>query len=499
MGKKEGYRILRENVRRIRTLVQLEGMIKDEKLHLGSGRGGDYEVSTVAYYRYELSRMPSDAQLSADLANVMNNYEQYVERTINQQGEEEVSVTMENMLTNVVVEDSGGLDLPTRDRLQAIKSYILFKGFSYPDHLIENLYLSLKSKPFVILAGVSGTGKTKLVELFAEAIGTTRENRRYQLISVRPDWSDPTDLIGYKDLSQQFRPGPLTEVLVMASKPENRSNPYFICLDEMNLARVEHYFSDLLSLLETQKWNGDDIVTSELIAKSSLVLDEDKERYGGLSIPDNVYLIGTVNMDETTHPFSKKVLDRANTIEFNYIQLDQLPELSASGEQAPDPLPAPNSFLRANYLQLTDVYQAGSPYLPLIRDTTDALVRINGILESIHSHVGFRIRDAIAFYVVYNVQGQLLAKETAFDLQLLQKILPRIQGSQESVRQALIHLLEITLDKQLPTGELSEDASSLWKDTAVTVSSARYKLSSRKLIYMLRRLEEDGFTSFWLS
>lgn len=153
---------------------------------------------------------------------------------------------------------------------------------------------------------MSGTGKTKLVELFAEAIGTTRENRRYQLISVRPDWSDPTDLIGYKDLSQQFRPGPLTEVLVMASKPENRSNPYFICLDEMNLARVEHYFSDLLSLLETQKWNGDDIVTSELIAKSSLVLDEDKERYGGLSIPDNVYLIGTVNMDETTHPFSKK-------------------------------------------------------------------------------------------------------------------------------------------------------------------------------------------------
>src|SRR5690606_11783951 len=168
----------------------------------------------------------------------------------------------------------------------------------------ENLYLSLKTKPFVILAGVSGTGKTKLVKLFAEALGALSQNNQFALIPVRPDWSDPSDLLGYKALSRIFRPCLLAEVLVEASKPGNRSKPYFICLDEMNLARVEHYFSDLLSIIETQEWKGDRIVTMPLINKDTLAA-EDQLIYGNLSLPDNVYLIGTVNMDETTHPFSK--------------------------------------------------------------------------------------------------------------------------------------------------------------------------------------------------
>lgn len=138
--------------------------------------------------------------------------------------------------------------------LHQIQSHIRRKGFFFPKHLIENFYLSLKTKPFVILAGISGTGKTRLVKLFAEAFGATGNNGQFTLIPVRPDWSDPADLLGYKDLSGRFKPGPLTEVLVEARKPENGHKPYFICMDEMNLARVEHYFSDLLSVLETQDW-----------------------------------------------------------------------------------------------------------------------------------------------------------------------------------------------------------------------------------------------------
>ena len=140
------------------------------------------------------------------------------------------------------------------ERVSYIKSYIESRGFHFPKDLIENFYLSLKTKPFVILAGVSGTGKTKLVKLFAEALGATSANHQFNLIPVRPDWSDPSDLLGYKDLTGAFRPGQLAEVLVEASKADNRNKPYFICLDEMNLARVEHYFSDLLSVIETQEW-----------------------------------------------------------------------------------------------------------------------------------------------------------------------------------------------------------------------------------------------------
>src|SRR5690606_18703975 len=151
-------------------------------------------------------------------------------------------------------------------------------------------------------------------------------------------------------------------------------------------------FSDVLSIIETQQWSRDRIATDPIIQQDALDTEEDKRRYGGLYLPDNVYLIGTVNMDETTHPFSKKVLDRANTIEFNYIQLTQFPDLAAEAESSAAHGVAPNSFLRADYLQLKDVY---AEYKELIERTTDKLVRINQILETIHSHVGFRIRDAI--------------------------------------------------------------------------------------------------------
>jgi hypothetical protein len=113
--------------------------------------------------------------------------------------------------------------------------------------------------------------------------------------------------------------------------------------------------------------------------------------------------------------------------------------------------------------------------------------------------VGFRIRDAICFSLIYNKRFELLPQDTAFDLQLLQKILPRIQGSNLSVKRVLLRLLEITLGKQLPKEEYIEDSSGLLNDAENLLRAAKYPLSSKKLIYMLWRLDEDGFTSYWLS
>lgn len=259
-----------------------------------SGLGRDYQVSTVAYIKYNRDSLPEDEVLLQDLESLVSNYKQYVDIVLQDRADE---TTPEEEITPVSIN--------VGEQLEQVKQYIHHKGFLYPDSLMENFYLSLKTKPFVILAGVSGTGKTKLVKLFAEALGATMANGQFTLIPVRPDWSDPSDLLGYKDLSGVFRPGRLTEVLVEASKPENKNKPYFICLDEMNLARVEYYFSDLLSVMETQEWQGSRIVTSALIGPESL-RDEDQSLYGGLTLPDNVYVIGTVNMDETTHPFSKR-------------------------------------------------------------------------------------------------------------------------------------------------------------------------------------------------
>ncbi|MFB7816389.1 MrcB family domain-containing protein [Paenibacillus chitinolyticus] len=490
-GRKEGHRYLAQKVQELRGLLPLEGMQKDNNMFLApSGLGRDYQVSTVAYIRYDKDHLPEEDQLLADLENVMNNYKLYVDHVVGQTAEVGEELVEEFELP--IPTDT----LTVPERIGQIKSYIEQKGFHYPGALIENLYLSFKTKPFVILAGVSGTGKTKLVKLFAEAIGAIRENNQYTLIPVRPDWSDPSDLLGYKDLSGAFRPGRLAKVLVEASKEENRHKPYFICLDEMNLARVEHYFSDLLSIIETQKWQEERIVTSPLIQAEELGT-EDQSVYGGLALPDNVYLVGTVNMDETTHPFSKKVLDRANTIEFNYINLMQYPGYEDLGEGAAI-VPASNGFLRADYLQLVEAYPN---YPELIQRTTEKLVTINEILEDIHSQVGFRIRDAVCFYMVYNQRFELLSENDAFDWQLLQKILPRVQGSSSSVKRALLGLMQVAVGKPLNMGALIDDASELTRKWGSRQSTevAPYPQSARKIAFMIRRLEEDGFTSFWLS
>ncbi|MEK3662614.1 AAA family ATPase [Paenibacillus sp. FSL F4-0236] len=389
--------------------------------------------------------------------------------------------------------------------LHQIQSHIRRKGFFFPEHLIENFYLSLKTKPFVILAGISGTGKTRLVKLFAEALGATGNNGQFTLIPVRPDWSDPADLLGYKDLSGRFKTGPLTEVLVEARKPENQHKPYFICMDEMNLARVEHYFSDLLSVLETQDWQEGRIHTQDLISSTMLEAPEDQVKFGSLGIPENVFLIGTVNMDETTHPFSKKVLDRANTLEFNYINLQQYPDFNVQVEtsDSSDVAELNHLFLRSDYLQLVDAYDTNKE---LVVRTTERLVKINALLEDIHAHVGFRVRDAICFYMIYNERYKLMSEEEAFDWQLLQKILPRIQGSHSSVRRVLLNLMKGALG----TGSgvtvniedlMDNDASPLYLRWAAgqTPPTAKHPQSARKLAFMLRRLEEDGFTSYWLS
>lgn len=494
-GKREGYEYLIRKVQEMRNLLPLNNLQKDDQIYLTQGGlGQDYQVSTVAYIRYDRDNLPSDEELITDLENIIENYKIYVEWI---SGKENTSNEPESQFVNTSSDFyvyGNENNMTVAEQIEHIKNFINQKGFSYPELLIENFFLSLKTKPFVLLAGISGTGKTRLVKLFAEAVGATENNDQFTLIPVRPDWSDPSDLLGYTDLSGTFRPGRLTEVLLKASKPENQDKPYFICLDEMNLARVEHYFSDVLSILETQRWEGQHIVTDKIIQNNSLS-EEGKKIYGDLRIPENVYMIGTVNMDETTHPFSKKVLDRANTLEFNFIDLNDLPRLDSSKVE---PIKIGQPSFRNDYLFLQEAYPE---YSSLIQTTTEKLVKINQILEEIHAHVGFRVRDTICFFMIYNERFGLMGENQAFDLQLTQKILPRIQGSSSAVKRTLIELMKYTTNQNFNIEEMMADASPLYDQWRKPnqLSDVLYPKSSRKIAFMLRRFEEDGFTSFWLS
>jgi hypothetical protein len=370
-----------------------------------------------------------------------------------------------------LVTNNSNTKLDISETLDYVYRYIQSKGFTYERNDIINFFLSLKTKPFVILSGISGTGKTKMIQWFAESLGATEENGRFTLIPVRPDWSDGSDLLGYTDIKGEFVKGPLTEVLINAS--ENEHLPYFVVLDEMNLARVEYYFSDLLSVMESRKWKDGKIVTSSVLSPKRLGQP--------LPIPPNVYFIGTVNMDETTYPFSKKVLDRANTIEFNDVFLDRF-HFVKENEILEIPT-ITNDILKSDYLHLVDCYEENKD---IVHQVTEELIKINAIIEEIGAQIGYRVRDEICFYMIYNKRENLLSFEHALDFQIHQKILPRIAGNNPRTRRVLTDLYKYCTNQTYR------------EDEVVEISYMRFPKSAKKVQTMLRRLDEDGFTSFWL-
>ena len=371
-------------------------------------------------------------------------------------------------------------ELSVKDSVKVIKKYIASKGFSYDDELIENFYLSLKSKPFVILAGTSGTGKTRLVRLFSEAIGA-----KYKLVSVRPDWSDSSDLFGHVNLKGEFVPGAIIDYIHEAAKPENINTPYFLCLDEMNLARVEYYLSDFLSIIETRHKEAGHVVTDEIILDKAA-----EDAYGKVILPENIYVIGTVNMDETTFPFSKKVLDRANTIEFSYVDL--VPDFSEIPDET-ESLKCSNKLLKTEYITLMSDVDAEDRQF--VSDICVELQAINKILQGAQAHVGYRVRDEIVFYMLNNKNAELLDMDLAFDNEIMQKILPRIQGSSASIKDMLCELYKKCAGDY--TG-LSQASVSEQMQAYIETKDCKYRKSAEKICYMMRRFEEDGFTSYWL-
>jgi hypothetical protein len=378
--------------------------------------------------------------------------------------------------------------LDSKEWLPRICDIMATNGFQFSQPDVANLYLSLRTKPFVILAGISGTGKTQIIRQFAKAIGYGDE-RHCVLIPVRPDWADNTDLVGYRNIKGTFEQQTMLRVLQDAIALP--SHPFFVILDEMNLARVEHYFSDFLSLMETRELDG-----SGAIRTNTIVCDETVNGGNPVYIPQNVMIIGTVNMDETTHPFSRKVLDRANALEMNTIDLawpeppNNVDERIIKGIYA-DAFVTP--YLNANR-DLSVEHKAE------LNKVVALLSRINGLLEPAGLHFGYRVRDEIAFYLTLHrelglADAGLMSEKDALDYQLMQKVLPRIQGSSTAVLTALLALLkELTGANINSEMELHAVESALKEGGDVT----EYRRSVAKLLFMLRRFHEDGFTSFWL-
>ena len=201
-----------------------------------------------------------------------------------------------------------------------------------------------------------------------------------------------------------------------------------------------------------------------------------------------MYIVGTVNMDETTFPFSKKVLDRANTIEFSYVDLlpDDIPLDTVS------PLELSNSFLKSKYLLLKQCQDVDT-----VNRYCAELKSINEILKLANAHVGYRVRDEIVFYLLNNKEAALVSETVALDYEIMQKILPRIQGSSTSVKNMLCDLFKFCAGDYEGYQTETDDISAKML-RAAQKPECKYKNSANKIAYMVRRYEEDGFTTYWL-
>lgn len=306
-------------------------------------------------------------------------------------------------------------------RVDTAVAFIKAAGFTFPDEMVKNYYVSLKAKPFVILAGISGTGKTQISRLVAKAFAA-----HYEIIPVSSHWDSDRDLLGYFDAAhERYVDTRFTKVVraALSCWKQDRPDLFFVCLDEMNLARVEQYFARFLSAME-----GD---TPE---ERRIHLE------GGDTLlwPPNLFFVGTVNMDETTYAFSDKVLDRANSIEFGV----DVNSLFLDSQKATPPDPVPFTFQDFQRCRRDLTHPA---IQSVARQWRGEIVDIWKLLEQQQFHFGFRVRDEIELYIL-NAAG-LLEPKVAFDLQVKQKILPKIWGRGDSIKMLLTRLQDHFMDK----------------------------------------------------
>jgi hypothetical protein len=368
------------------------------------------------------------------------------------------------------------------DAFKSLEKAMAGQGFVITAGELANFYLALQVSPLVIMTGISGTGKSRLPRLFAELIGAS-----FASIPVKPQWDDNSDLFGYTSNLNQgvFVTGEVTSVLLAAAA--ELTKPSFVLLDEMNLAAVEHYFSDFLSVIETRRRAGGSIVTDVLPIDLPHVASGQADPYKGLrslSLPRNVRVVGTANMDETTRNFSPKVLDRAFSIEFNEVDLTAFPA-ATSGSLSVESFRALAKRLvdEQNPVTVGEGYKAQAE---LFDDVAGLIEEVRTILEPARLSFGYRPRDAACLYMWHWKKDNLeaiLPYNTALDYCILQKVLPKVYGQGERLRSAL-ESLEGWLQGEAVLGMEADPERKLLR-------------SAEKVKRMRQRLDEEGATTYW--
>ncbi len=460
LGAVEGKAELRARAQTLRaSLGTLKGagfMLTDDiDLHTGAGLGTDYEVSTIAYKLYERGSVPDDEQLLSDLGALIKSYEQ--------------------MLSESAAVAEG--DVTPKELLTAFSKSLKSAGLDYGarhDLICATFMASILSKPFVLLTGLTGSGKTQIALKFGEWLGEVRR----LVVPVRPDWTGPESLFGYENaLSVPAADGrlawfvpPALEFMIRAV--HHQDEPHLLVLDEMNLAHVERYFADFLSGMESGEPTLPNLVKEGAHWRVSA---SDPQP---VPIPRNLWVVGTVNVDETTYAFSPKVLDRAQTIEFRVATDDLNPGAARPTVAAAAPAAFLASMLHISRDPEWQVAHPGSERALLV----ESLKALHKLLTKHDLEFGHRtLTEALRFSSAYDALCGASWLQ-ALDLILLQMILPRIHGSRPRVEPILTDLEGYCMN----VGSARVDAT----------STPDLPFSLLKTARMLRILRANQFVSF---
>ena len=460
-----------------------------------SDTGRSYEYGNIVAKFYSAESLPSDQELQQDLLELMAWYKQLApywnEIAVYEKNPEPSNTTLPFTPVNTIA-------LP---------------------------------KPFMLLAGISGTGKTRFVRKQAELHDKTLNN--YCLVSVRPDWHEPSDLLGY--VSRLGESGPnfvVTDLLrfivaawcdvvsevsseKLSLKSAGEMKPYWLCLDEMNLAPVEQYFADYLSVLETRCWEGDNYSCDALLKpalfselsetgrqqlRKALNLGQEYEGLweyfcsSGISIPPNLLVAGTVNMDETTHGFSRKVIDRAWTIDFGEFYPNDFRQLFA-----PETTNKSFGFSTVTAASLSGL--ADVPADPEGERSIAFLEAVNKQLKQTPFELAYRALNELLLSVICFKPVDEVELQAVWDDFLMTKILPRIEGDSDKLQDDgdtnLLVRLEALLSDQL--ADIWDDCRpDLFRDLKSEKDALLVPCRSQiKLKWMNQRLQSQGFTAFW--
>lgn len=362
--------------------------------------------------------------------------------------------------------------------INSFNESVFESGLVFSEKLITRFVSSLLTKPFVILTGLSGSGKTKIAQSFVKWI--CGDESQFKIIPVGADWTNREPLLGYPNglnANEYLLPdsGALN-IIIESAKPENQNKPYFLILDEMNLSHVERYFADFLSVMESSD-------------KINLYSGNTRKDLEGNNVPNeifwskNLFIIGTVNIDETTYMFSPKVLDRANTIEFridennikSFFDLPSKIDLSV--------LERKGSSMAKDFLEI-----ATNNSIEKDDEFSDVLVKFFKELKKAGAEFGYRTAVEMLLLIKKLNTISEVSKNESIDIAVMQKLLPKLHGSRSKISKVLDALILLCLKEG--------QTFSIAKSDEVLSENIIYPIAFEKLVRMYKNALDNGFVSY---